>query len=64
MYETDLLDGVIDLRKVTRITVVTDEGREFEKYDAYAGGVVLSLQDGGKTLKVVPHPSRKGEINE
>ena len=28
MYETDLLDGVIDLRKITRITVVTNVGRK------------------------------------
>lgn len=54
MYETDLLDGIIDLRKITRITVVTDEGREFEKYDAYEAGVVLSVQDGGRTLKIFP----------
>lgn len=54
MYETDLLDGVIDLRKITRITVVTDEGREFERYDAYESGVILSIQDDGGTLKIFP----------
>lgn len=54
MYETDLLDGVIDLRKITRITVVTDEGREFEKYNAYESGVILSIQDDGRTLKIFP----------
>lgn len=54
MYETDLLDGILDLRKITRITVVTDEGREFEKYGAYENGVVLSIQDDGRTLKVFP----------
>lgn len=53
-YETDLLDEQIDLRRITRITVVTDEGREFEKYDAYENGVVLSIQDDGRTLKVFP----------
>lgn len=40
--------------EVTRITVVTDEGRVFEKYDAYTGGVYLSLQDEGRTLKILP----------
>lgn len=54
MYETDLLDGIIDLRKITRITVVTDEGRVFEKYDAYENGVVLSIQDDDRTLKILP----------
>lgn len=39
---------------VTRITVVTDEGRVFEKYGAYANGVELHLQDDGRTLKVLP----------
>lgn len=43
-----------DLSKVTRITVVTDEGRVFEKYDAYTGGVYLSVQDEGRTLKILP----------
>lgn len=43
-----------DLSKVTRITVVTEDGRVFEKYDAYTGGVYLSVQDEGRTLKVFP----------
>lgn len=43
-----------DLSKVTRITVVTEEGRVFEKYDAYTGGVYLSVQDEGRTLKILP----------
>lgn len=60
MYETDLLDGVIDLRKITRITIVTDEGREFEKYDAYENGVVLSVQDDGRTLKIFPKLKAEG----
>lgn len=52
-YETDIVDNQ-DLRKITRITVVTDEGREFEKYDAFENGIVLSIQDEGKTLKIFP----------
>lgn len=52
-YETDLIDNQ-DLRKITRITVVTDEGREFEKYNAFENGIVLSIQDDGRTLKIFP----------
>lgn len=52
-YETDLIENQ-DLRKITRITVVTDEGREFEKYNAFENGIVLSIQDDGKTLKILP----------
>lgn len=52
-YETDIIDNQ-DLRKITRITVVTDKGREFEKYNAFENGVVLSIQDGGMTLKIFP----------
>ena len=54
MYETDLIDGEIDLRKITRITVVTDNHGIFEKYDAYENGVILSIQDDGRTLKIFP----------
>lgn len=39
---------------VTRITVVSDEGVQFEKYDLYKNGVVLELQDNGRTLKIFP----------
>lgn len=42
------------LPEVTRITVVTDEGRAFERYDAFEGGVEVHLQDGGRTLKIFP----------
>ena len=52
-YETDLIDNQ-DLRKITRITVVTDGGREFEKYNAFENGIVLSIQDDGRTLKIFP----------
>lgn len=53
MYEADLIDG-IDLRKITRVTVVSDNGREFEKFGLYESGVVLSIQDEGRTLKLFP----------
>lgn len=54
MYETDLLDDIIDLRKITRVTVVTNEGVVFERYEAYESGVILSIQDDGRTLKIFP----------
>lgn len=53
MYETDII-GDQDLSKVTRITVVTDEGVVYEKYDAFEFGVILSIQDDGRTLKIFP----------
>ncbi len=36
--------------EVTRVEVITDEGREFVRYDC--NNVQLSLQDDGRTLKV------------
>lgn len=45
--------------KVTRITVVGDEGLEYEEYDLYDDGAEIHLQDGGRTLKVFPR--RKDE---
>ena len=45
---------MIELDKVTRITIVSDKGREFEAYDLYDNGVELQLQDDGKTLKIFP----------
>jgi hypothetical protein len=45
---------VASLDKVTRITVVTDEGIVFERYGAFKEGVYLSVQDDGRTLKVFP----------
>lgn len=43
-----------NLPDVTRITVVSDAGREFEKYDLYENGVEIHLQDDGRTLKIFP----------
>lgn len=41
------------LNKVTRITVVTEDGNVFEKYNAFEHGVELHIQDDGRTLKVM-----------
>lgn len=41
------------LNKVTRVTVVTEDGNIFEKYDAFKHGVELHIQDDGRTLKVM-----------
>lgn len=40
--------------KVTRLTVVTESGVEYERYNAFIGGVELHLQDDGRTLKIFP----------
>ena len=45
---------MIELDKVTRVTVVSGKGREFEAYDLYDNGVELHLQDDGETLKIFP----------
>lgn len=44
----------IKFQDVSRITIVSDDGVEFEKYDLYENGVELSLQDEGRTLKIFP----------
>lgn len=44
----------MDTSKVTRITVVSDKGVEFERYDLFENGVELHLQDDGRTLKIFP----------
>lgn len=44
----------ISLQDVTRITVVSEEGVEFEKYNLYEDGVEIHLQDDGRTLKIFP----------
>lgn len=40
--------------EVTRITVVSNEGVEFERYNLYDAGVEIHLQDEGRTLKIFP----------
>ena len=41
------------LTDVTRITVVTETGIMFEKYNAFKHGVELHVQDDGRTLKIM-----------
>ena len=45
---------IFEFPDVTRVTVVGQEGIEFERYDLYEGGVELHLQDDGRTLKLFP----------
>lgn len=40
--------------EVTRVTVVGQQGTEFERYNLYTDGAEIHLQDGGHTLKVFP----------
>lgn len=47
----------LDLSRVTRITVVGDNGIVFEDYALYEDGAELLLQDDGRTLKIVPQES-------
>lgn len=55
----------MDTSQVTRVTIVSDEGIEFERYDLYKHGVELHLQDDGRTLKVFPKTIyTKKEIND
>lgn len=50
------------LKDVARITVVDDKrGIVFERYDLFKNGVVLHLQDDGRTLKVFPRPVEEEE---
>ena len=56
--------NVIRFPDVTRITVVTDENRVFEQYAAFANGVELHLQDGGRTLKVFPNTGPRDKLDE
>lgn len=40
--------------KVTRVTVVSDKGVEFERYNLFGSGIEIHLQDDGRTLKIFP----------
>lgn len=42
------------LSKVTRVTVVTEDGIQYENYNAYKDGCVVMLQDEGRTVKILP----------
>jgi hypothetical protein len=53
----EIIDGIIQLPKVTRFEVIDDTGRAYVMYNA---NVELSYQDGARTLKVFLKP-RKNE---
>ena len=42
------------LGKVTRVTVISENGVEFERYGIFSEGCSLAVQDAGRTLKVFP----------
>lgn len=42
------------LSRVTRVTVVGKEGRVFEGWDLFEDGAFFTLQDDGRTLKILP----------
>lgn len=48
------VDGSTTFPEVSRVTVVSDRGVEFEHYDLYTRGVAIHLQDDGRTLKLFP----------
>lgn len=54
MSELGKVRQFFQLKDVTRITVVSNEGVEFERYNLYDNGVELHLQDDGRTLKIFP----------
>ncbi len=39
----------MDTRKITRVEVIDEEGRQFTRWDC---SVVASIQDEGRTLKI------------
>lgn len=50
-----LWERPVQLTQITRVTVVDDaSGRVFERKNLYSNGVQLSVQDEGRTLKVLP----------
>lgn len=52
---------LFESKRVTRVTLVTDGGVVYEKYDAYEHGVELYLQDDGRTLKLFPARQQPAE---
>jgi hypothetical protein len=50
-----------EFHKVTRITVVGNDGIEYEKYDLFENGCEAHLQDGGRTLKIFPRQKESTE---
>lgn len=48
-------DGVVILPAVTRVTIVSKNGREYERFQLWdPEGVEIHIQDDGKTIKVFP----------
>ena len=56
MTETDLLKSYPE---VTRIEVITDNGREFVRHNC--ANVRVSLQDDGRTIKIFMHQEQISE---
>lgn len=52
-----LQDSAPDLSNVTRVVVVTNEGKALERWQAYDHGCGVVVQDEGQTLKVLPAPA-------
>lgn len=48
------IGGSNPLEKVTRVTVIGDNGVAFEQYGVYSDGAQMFLQDSGRTLKLFP----------
>ena len=57
MSEPGKVHEALLLPAVTRVTVVSDKGVEFEKYNLFEEGVEIHLQDDGRTLKIFPRSS-------
>lgn len=55
---------LINLSLVDRVSVIGPEGLVYEKYGLFINGAQLSLQDGGKTLKVLPLLDDNTDIND
>lgn len=50
-----------DTSRVSRVSVIGSGGRLYEGWNLFDRGAVLSLQDGGRTLKILPAPSADGQ---
>ena len=57
MSELGKVRQMFPLPDVTRVTVVSEDGVEFERYNLFENGVEIHLQDGGRTLKIFPRGS-------
>lgn len=54
MTELGRVRQMFPLPDVSRVTVVSEDGVEFEKYNLYENGIEIHLQDDGRTLKIFP----------